>query len=70
MIQPDSGPVCLLGTEFQKRLCLEFLVAGSEQGIEAGQVGLRLITKGDRHTTVTKEWSISGTCIADGRFVY
>lgn len=68
MIQPDSGPVCLLGTEFQKRFCLELLIAGSEQGIEAGQVGLRLITKGDRQTTVTKEWSISGTCIADGRW--
>lgn len=43
-------------------------MAGSEQGIEAGQVGLRLITKGDRQTTVAKEWSISATSIADGRF--
>lgn len=70
MIQPDSGPVCLLGTEFRKKFCWEFLVAGSEQGLEAGQVGLRLITKGDRQTAEAKEWSISGTCIADGRFVY
>ena len=69
MIQPDSGPVCLLGTEFQRRVCWEILVAGSEQGIEAGQVGLRLITKGDRQTTVAKEWSISSSCIADGRSV-
>ncbi|XP_042008073.1 calpain-type cysteine protease DEK1-like isoform X1 [Salvia splendens] len=68
MIQPDSGPVCLLGTEFQRRVCWEILVAGSEQGIEAGQVGLRLITKGDRQTTVAKEWSISSSCIADGRW--
>jgi len=68
MIQPESGPVCLLGTEFQKKICWEILVAGSEQGIEAGQVGLRLITKGDRQTTVAKEWSISATSIADGRF--
>lgn len=68
MIQPESGPVCLLGTEFQKKVCWEILVAGSEQGIEAGQVGLRLITKGDRQTTVTKEWSISAASIADGRF--
>ncbi|KAI4344843.1 hypothetical protein L6164_012030 [Bauhinia variegata] len=68
MIQPESGPVCLLGTEFQKKLCWEILVAGSEQGIEAGQVGLRLITKGDRQTTVAKEWSISATSIADGRW--
>ncbi|KAK9692429.1 hypothetical protein RND81_09G263800 [Saponaria officinalis] len=68
MIQPDSGPVCLLGTEFQKKLCWEFLVAGSEQGIEAGQVALRLITKGDRQNAVAKEWSICGTCIADGRW--
>lgn len=69
MIQPDSGPVCLLGTEFERRVCWEILVAGSEQGIEAGQVGLRLITKGDRQTTVAKEWSISSSSIADGRFV-
>uniref|UniRef100_A0A5B6ZBC6 Protein DEFECTIVE KERNEL 1 n=1 Tax=Davidia involucrata TaxID=16924 RepID=A0A5B6ZBC6_DAVIN len=68
MIQPESGPVCLLGTEFQKNVCWEVLVAGSEQGIEAGQVGLRLITKGDRQTTVAKEWSISATSIADGRW--
>ncbi|KAM7528639.1 hypothetical protein LguiB_032049 [Lonicera macranthoides] len=68
MIQPESGPVCLLGTEFQKKVCWEILVAGSEQGIEAGQVGLRLITKGDRQTTVAKEWSISAASIADGRW--
>ncbi|KAJ7980590.1 calpain-type cysteine protease DEK1 [Quillaja saponaria] len=68
MIQPESGPVCLLGTEFQKKVCWEILVAGSEQGIEAGQVGLRLITKGDRQTTVAKEWSVSATSIADGRW--
>ncbi|EXC34521.1 hypothetical protein L484_019118 [Morus notabilis] len=68
MIQPESGPVCLLGTEFQQKICWEILVAGSEQGIEAGQVGLRLITKGDRQTTVAKEWSISATSIADGRW--
>ncbi|PSS14492.1 Calpain-type cysteine protease [Actinidia chinensis var. chinensis] len=67
-IQPESGPVCLLGTEFQKRVCWEILVAGSEQGIEAGQVGLRLITKGDRQTTVAREWSISAASIADGRW--
>ncbi|XP_038724877.1 calpain-type cysteine protease DEK1 isoform X2 [Tripterygium wilfordii] len=68
MIQPESGPVCLLGTEFQKKVCWEILVAGSEQGIEAGQVGLKLITKGERQTTVAKEWSISATSIADGRW--
>lgn len=66
MVQPESGPVCLLGTEFQKKVCWEILVAGSEQGIEAGQVGLRLITKNDRHTSV-KEWSIGATSITDGR---
>ncbi|GAB2212288.1 hypothetical protein Droror1_Dr00025641 [Drosera rotundifolia] len=68
MIQSESGPVCLFGTEFQKKLCWEFVVAGSEQGIEAGQVGLKLITKSDRQTTVAKEWSISGTSITDGRW--
>ncbi|PHU01654.1 Calpain-type cysteine protease DEK1 [Capsicum chinense] len=64
-VQPESGPVCLFGTEFQKNIFWEFLVADSEQGIEAGQVGLRLITKTDKQTTV-KEWSISATSIADG----
>ncbi|KAG1342741.1 Calpain-type cysteine protease ADL1 [Cocos nucifera] len=68
MIQPESGPVCLLGTEFQKKTCWEILVAGSEQGIEAGQVGLRLVTKGDRLTTVAKEWCIGAASIADGRW--
>lgn len=67
MIQPESGPVCLLGTEFMKKQCWEILVAGAEQGIEAGQVGLRLITKGDRQTTIAKEWIIGAASIADGR---
>lgn len=68
MVQPESGPVCLFGTEFQKNIFWEFLVAGSEQGIEAGQVGFRLVTKTEKQTTV-KEWSISATSIADGRFI-
>lgn len=68
MVQPESGPVCLLGSEFRKRVCWEILVAGSEQGIEAGQVGIRLVTKSDRQTIVVKEWSISATSIADGRW--
>ncbi|XP_043690975.1 calpain-type cysteine protease DEK1-like [Telopea speciosissima] len=68
MIQPDSGPVCLLGTEFQRRVCWEILVAGSEQGIEAGQVGLRLVTKGNNQSTVAKDWNIGATSIADGRW--
>lgn len=67
MMLPESGPVCLLGTEFEKT-CWEILVAGSEQGIEAGQVGLRLVTKGDRMTTVAKEWNIGSSSIADGRW--
>ncbi|XP_068636405.1 calpain-type cysteine protease DEK1-like isoform X1 [Aristolochia californica] len=68
MIQPESGPVCLLGTEYQKNVCWEILVAGAEQGIEAGQVGLKLVTKGDRQTTVAKEWNIGASCVADGRW--
>lgn len=68
MIQPESGPVCLLGTEFMKRQCWEILVAGAEQGIEAGQVGLRWIAKGDRQTTIAKEWNIGAASIADGRW--
>ncbi|KAH9329441.1 hypothetical protein KI387_001549 [Taxus chinensis] len=68
MIQPESGPVCLLGTESQQRVCWEILVAGSEQGIEAGQVGLRLVTKGERQTTVAKGWNIGASSIADGRW--
>ncbi|VFQ64035.1 unnamed protein product [Cuscuta campestris] len=67
-VQLESGPVCLLGSELQKKICWEFLVAGSEEGIEAGQVGLRLITKGDRQTTVSKEWSVGASNIADGRW--
>lgn len=69
MIQPESGPVCLFSTEFQKRTCWEILVAGSEQGMEAGQVGLRLVSKGDRLTTVAKEWNLGASSIADGRSV-
>ncbi|KAH0895228.1 LOW QUALITY PROTEIN: hypothetical protein HID58_057657, partial [Brassica napus] len=68
MIQPDSGPVCLFGTEYQKQVCWEILVAGSEQGIEAGLVGLRLITKGEKQTTVAREWYIGATSITDGRW--
>ncbi|ONL97136.1 Calpain-type cysteine protease DEK1 [Zea mays] len=67
MVQPVSGPVCLFGSEFQK-VCWEILVAGSEQGMEAGQVGLRLVTKGERMTTVAKEWNIGASSIADGRY--
>ncbi|GAA0139178.1 cysteine protease [Lithospermum erythrorhizon] len=68
MIQPESGPICLFGTEFNKSVCLEIVVAGSEQGIEAGQVALRLVTKGDRQTIVTKEWNVGASSIADGRW--
>eukprot|EP01018_Ginkgo_biloba_P017061 Gb_09128 [translate_table: standard] len=68
MIQPESGPVCLLGTESKQKVCWEILVAGSEQGIEAGQVGLRLVMKGERQTTVAKGWNIGATSIADGRW--
>ncbi|KAK8446135.1 hypothetical protein SEVIR_9G438700v4 [Setaria viridis] len=68
MVQPVSGPVCLFGSEFQKKVCWEILVAGSEQGMEAGQVGLRLVTKGERMTTVAKEWNIGSLSIADGRW--
>ncbi|KAF8721457.1 hypothetical protein HU200_023077 [Digitaria exilis] len=60
--------VCLFGSEFQKKVCWEILVAGSEQGMEAGQVGLRLVTKGERMTTVAKEWNIGASSIADGRW--
>jgi hypothetical protein len=68
MIQPESGPICLLGTESQQKVCWEILVAGSDQGIEAGQVSLRLVTKGGRQTTVAKDWNIGASSIADGRF--
>ncbi|KAJ3692452.1 hypothetical protein LUZ60_012802 [Juncus effusus] len=68
MVQPESGPVCLLGTEFEANMCWEILVAGAEQGMEAGQVGLRLVMKGERLTTVAKEWNIGSNSIADGRW--
>ncbi|RRT75299.1 hypothetical protein B296_00028974 [Ensete ventricosum] len=57
-----------LARRAEQKLCWEILVAGSEQGIEAGQVGLRLISKGDRLTTVAKEWSIGSASITDGRW--
>ena len=34
--------------------CWKNLVAGSEYGIKAGQVGLRLVTKVDRRTIIAK----------------
>lgn len=67
MIQPDSGPVCILGVEAHNKKCLEFLVAGAEQGLEAGQVGLRLVSKGAGQSTHNREWFIGHTCVADGR---
>lgn len=68
MIQPDSGPVCILGVEAHNKKCLEFLVAGAEQGLEAGQVGLRLVSKGAGQSTHNREWFIGHTCVADGRW--
>jgi hypothetical protein len=67
MIQPDSGPICILGAEALNHKCWEFLIAGAEQGLEAGQIGLRLVLKGARQTTYNREWFIGTTCIADGR---
>lgn len=66
-IQPDSGPVCVLGTEAHNQKCWEFLIAGVEQGLEAGQIGLRLVVKGAGQTTYNREWFIGTTCITDGR---
>jgi hypothetical protein len=67
MIQPDSGPICILGAEALNHKCWEFLIAGAEQGLEAGQIGLRLVLKGASQTTYNREWFIGTTCIADGR---
>ncbi|CAM6110257.1 unnamed protein product [Calypogeia fissa] len=68
VVQPESGPVCLLGSEAQQRICWEILIAGAEQGLEAGQVGLRLVVKGAGQTTSVKVWNIGSTCLADGRW--
>lgn len=67
-VQPDSGPVCVLGAEASNQKCWEFLIAGAEQGLEAGQIGLRLVVKGAGQTTSNREWFIGNTCIADGRW--
>lgn len=67
VVQPESGPVCLLGSEAQQRICWEILIAGAEQGLEAGQVGLRLVVKGAGQTTSVKVWNIGSTSLADGR---
>jgi len=68
MVQADSGPVCVLGSEAHEQTCWEFLVAGAEQGLEAGQVGIRLVVKGAGQTTFNREWFVGTTCIADGRW--
>ncbi|KAJ7531630.1 hypothetical protein O6H91_14G051800 [Diphasiastrum complanatum] len=68
VVQPDSGPVCIFGTESRQQICWEILIAGAEQGLEAGQVGLRLVLKGSGQTTIVKERTIGNTCIADGRW--
>ncbi|BFI07497.1 calpain-type cysteine protease DEK1 [Marchantia polymorpha subsp. ruderalis] len=68
LVQPESGPICLLGSETRQLICWEILIAGAEQGLEAGQVGLRLVVKGSGQTTSAREWNIGNTCLADGRW--
>ncbi|EFJ08518.1 hypothetical protein SELMODRAFT_236021 [Selaginella moellendorffii] len=68
MVQPQSGPVCILGTESCQKICLEILIAGAEQNLESGQVGIRLVLKGPGHTMTVRERNIGNTDIADGRW--
>lgn len=67
LVQPQSGPICLMGSEAQQRICWEIFIAGAEEGLEAGQVGLRLVVKGAGQTTSVKDWNIGNTCLHDGR---
>jgi len=39
-----------------------------KKGIEVGQVGLRLVTKGERQTIVVEGWNIGASSIAYGRW--
>ncbi|KAL3697653.1 hypothetical protein R1sor_011729 [Riccia sorocarpa] len=68
LVQPESGPICLMGSESQQHICWEIFIAGAEEGLEAGQVGLRLVVKGAGQTTSVKDWNIGNTCIHDGRW--
>ncbi|KAG6548076.1 hypothetical protein Mapa_010510 [Marchantia paleacea] len=68
LVQPESGPICLMGSEAQQRICWEIFIAGAEEGLEAGQVGLRLVVKGAGQTTSVKDWNIGNTCLHDGRW--
>lgn len=68
VVQPESGPVYMFGSESREQICWEVYIAGAEQGLEAGQIGLRLV-RGAAQTSTLREWNIGGTSIADGRCV-
>jgi hypothetical protein len=66
-VEVESGPVCLLGTERHGQFCLEIFVSGANLAFDGGQVGLRLVMKGDKQTMITRSWNIGTHNLADGR---
>lgn len=67
-VEVESGPVCLLGTEKHGQFCLEIFVSGANLAFDGGQVGLRLVMKGDKQTMITRSWNIGTHNLADGRW--
>ncbi|MCO5606609.1 hypothetical protein L7F22_060797 [Adiantum nelumboides] len=67
-VEVESGPVCLLGTEKHGQYCLEIFVSGANLAFDGGQVGLRLVLKGDKQTMITRSWNIGTHNLADGRW--
>lgn len=68
LMEVGSGPVCLLGTETHNYFCLEIFIAGADLAFDGGQVGLRLVMKGEKQTTITRCWNIGTHNLADGRW--
>eukprot|EP00250_Pteridium_aquilinum_P020316 c24782_g3_i2 orf=517-6945(-) len=67
-VEVESGPVCLLGTEKHGQICLEIFVSGANLAFDGGQVGLRLVMRGDKQTMITRSWNIGTHNLADGRW--
>ncbi|XP_042400347.1 calpain-type cysteine protease DEK1-like [Zingiber officinale] len=58
-----------------EEVAADLFLCGTKNGltycrIEAGQVGLRLVSKGDRLTTIASEWSIGFACITIAKDEY
>ncbi|KAH6559054.1 hypothetical protein KP509_1Z029900 [Ceratopteris richardii] len=67
-VEVESGPVCLLGTEKHGQYCLEIFISGANLAFDGGQVGLRLVLRGDKQTMITRCWNVGTHNLADGRW--